>query len=1256
MARQVRNPDESGYLFPSRSEWLEVYAHVKPSDYVWPTAGPGEPEGVNVASVLGEYVFGSESSGVDAEDERLMQVPTWANGATAPPETPLDYWSLAKDQRGAYDPATGLLISPAQSAAAAHFRITRGGLSPHGQAYGGFVPTPEYVGDCPDGTSTTAATPQYVIKFTNLKTGEEITYPGTCPETDGHVSFIYEFKPFTIYIGVWVNNGIDPPTVTLDTLPYSDWIQGPYTGGNRLSKTPGEHMARVLNKFAADFRGTPDQRAKRQWNRYAFNVQDFLSSQYLLAPARGTQSSADSIATDYPRLELYGATRFSAGQRLRASGGAYEIEAQLGFVFCSMFIGVAALANDAAFEVLVDGISVKRVDLTPDNASDVVVFSNAIPSGVKVSIRCASEVRLSDSSGGIIAELAEVVSYKPGSHDLWLVLRQGGARVSLLNGTDGFGVDEESSRQIGENYFRWGCITNARGEAGVAGSFAEINSNAVHEAARAMSRCVRILRPERLIAYEVQDGNSILYFDRYEYGAGGYDLGMSGGLPTKEEVSSGSIIPDQVYVVSASGGDQVTYNSTNYNDGDTFTGLPSITTFSLVGTTGKVYLVTQYIADSLLHGRSGDALDGIAPKDIPLESGQLTVGRSYRVDSASGTGSVTYRGRLYTDGDEFDCVNPDIGFVASGDAEVYEANGILETAPREGWSNEWVLDCLFKAFNDSESSVWKRDAYGRYFAFSNRCLFMPKNYSPALDGEARRHIAYGSKVWMAPEAPAGYNYIRNVNKKECDPLDTACIADRLKFYKSCRIYEPPVKVKKTEWVRSDGRWVVKLTLDGRLHSHPSAETSFTTDTSTWDSTTLRITEDYRTADNAVREYLVHKTLGINPSVKIGDAAISSLVQTYPDAPYGTCIPHFFFTQLIPRPYSDDNDRQDLHDSPFVHDWFLMMELYLRAMCEGFVDGATTEQYGCETGINALFDYTFQNLCFDAFGGKHFNTLPTEATRYIRDRDTRPDAPQGFGPLPTCIASSEIFNQFSAAINKLVNVRVILPYKLEQQDVVGTKTLSVTVKNADGTTRNCTASPSGNGFLCKEKPPQPSSFTAGTWHEVTNVSAACSTDFSISPTGPTTFDCDGSNFILTTTRTNANFRWQLTDPDALYAVPESWRDMIDTNGGFLGIYEEQSEVQGAETTDFASSDSCNGTAGKWFVGGSDYLAFNQTNPAGPTLCKIWGNSGSISAPVAGTCAFPGGWVLVAGACTSSVDTTAGIEPVLADGILMTIPRI
>ena len=76
-------------------------------------------------------------------------IPLWYEGAY--PTTPLEWWELAKQQRGAWDPSTGALASPAFSAARSHYRIAMSPRSPHGHAYGGYLPTPYLAGEpCED--------------------------------------------------------------------------------------------------------------------------------------------------------------------------------------------------------------------------------------------------------------------------------------------------------------------------------------------------------------------------------------------------------------------------------------------------------------------------------------------------------------------------------------------------------------------------------------------------------------------------------------------------------------------------------------------------------------------------------------------------------------------------------------------------------------------------------------------------------------------------------------------------------------------------------------------------------------------------------------------------------------------------------------------------------------------------------------------------------------------------------------------------
>ena len=74
LARQIRNPDASQYLWPSRSEYLEVYSTIHPADFDYPLTEADTAEGINVETPLGEFVFGDEDKGVSAEDSRLLAV------------------------------------------------------------------------------------------------------------------------------------------------------------------------------------------------------------------------------------------------------------------------------------------------------------------------------------------------------------------------------------------------------------------------------------------------------------------------------------------------------------------------------------------------------------------------------------------------------------------------------------------------------------------------------------------------------------------------------------------------------------------------------------------------------------------------------------------------------------------------------------------------------------------------------------------------------------------------------------------------------------------------------------------------------------------------------------------------------------------------------------------------------------------------------------------------------------------------------
>jgi len=76
--RQPRNPSEDGFEFPSQSEFYDIFQSLEPETNegtTWPTLGPGLPTGMNLASPLGQFVFGIEDpqgvAGLSSEDVRL---------------------------------------------------------------------------------------------------------------------------------------------------------------------------------------------------------------------------------------------------------------------------------------------------------------------------------------------------------------------------------------------------------------------------------------------------------------------------------------------------------------------------------------------------------------------------------------------------------------------------------------------------------------------------------------------------------------------------------------------------------------------------------------------------------------------------------------------------------------------------------------------------------------------------------------------------------------------------------------------------------------------------------------------------------------------------------------------------------------------------------------------------------------------------------------------------------------------------------
>ena len=1092
--RQVRNSSEDGFAFPSLGEFFEVYQHVDPTEYEWPLSGPGEAEGANLASVMNAFVFGAAAFGLDDEATRMAEFPWDVSEPSA-----ADAWELAKAQRGAWDPETGGIASPAFNAARSHWRIRYNRTSPHGNSYGGYAPTPTIGADCAD-----AAEVNYEFKFTNLEDGSTTTYPGSCSENPGDVAGIVTL-PWAYY--VVLNDG------TVDILPSNEWVEGPYTGEGSLMKQDADGISRMLNTFAREFRGSNAQRTVAEYHlQKAFDFQRFANKQYHLAPQVGTESGG-LVSAYYPLASI--TIDADAGTKLGWNTGGTERAWHASGVLASGLIWGTNLRASVVVELVDEGEVLETFTVSPGDTPRLWFPAEPLRP-VNLSVRVASELQF-DGSGTLNFEFTELMEYRPNVHDYAVFLRL----ATVSNGTpDGVGTNETQAKEVGEGYFRTGCLWNINGKGDIDPKPAAVNRNAIWDAARRFSKCVRLIRRQELWtpnAYAVQDGKSILWFKRRV-------TGIAGAAP--------------------------------------------------------------------------DAWDGIAPAVDRIVSGDIQEGITYECRTSAG---AVYNGKTYQNGERF------VGVAGKTEynGECWEANGIKATAPPGGYSNRWLIGFEFKPYRIDENSIWKPSVVADYFPIQNRC------HLDALDigGDAslRSHFAYGETASgrvRYPESPAGYNYAElggsaffgflNVNGITCDPLDTVCIEDRMNFYKSCRIYEPDIEIESVEWEQGTGNdEVIKVTLKSRLHHCDEADASISEDSNSWDIAALQA-EPYRSHENAIREYILQQTKGTTPVFKIGDQAATGALETEPDNPVATIYPTFRLTKLIPEPYSDGQYTPlSPRKTRCEHDPVAMMELYLRAMCEGYVDGETTASYACESGTVSLFDFTFESLCLQATGNRWLNAFPWEDATFNR---------AGHGPLPNTEMLASTFNQFVRSVNLLDTVRVMLPCNAEKAVATADVTENLPAFSGDGSVAAC----GGGGEVWRESTvlpvPEPDLGSAvwepaGGGHDIISSSVM-------------TGVCSGTDWEQVTSRDAVKFRFAPMDADLIYALPETWRSQFEGEPRVLVQIIKTHKILTREVTAvFGDAEDCAGN--KWIVDGSHWLKFPQVNLVSETVCLV--GAGTFTAP-------------------------------------------
>lgn len=371
--RQVRNP--FGDLFPPQGEFFTVYQNLNPEDATWPVQGPGESEGANVNSQMPLFVFGVDHGrqGFFGEADRLTN--PGAGGIDLDPsdltagDSPRGLWNLAKSQRGAWDANTGGLGSPALQAAVSHGYIRYNATSPHGVDYGGYLPSPDRVGDCASGGGDQAPPQNYTIVFTKLDgLGTTLTY-GTCPENAGDLAGVYQ-TPFAYLLFLFGGQVI--------SLPATKWVEGPYTSNPALRKTQNYFLDRAVNAFIGDFRGTPAQQ-KEGGLSHAFNFQTFLTRQYHLAPQRG-QEVTGAVLPQYRRMT-------ASGSRIILAGTVLSIPAIVpaGFVVTGFYLEARGLVQECTLELYRAGLKVTEATLAIQHDATwqaLVILDNQVPGGL----------------------------------------------------------------------------------------------------------------------------------------------------------------------------------------------------------------------------------------------------------------------------------------------------------------------------------------------------------------------------------------------------------------------------------------------------------------------------------------------------------------------------------------------------------------------------------------------------------------------------------------------------------------------------------------------------------------------------------------------------------------------------------------------------------------------------------------------------------------------------------------------------------
>lgn len=1057
---QVRNSDEFGNMPPmGEFFWLYQLLDGENDPGEWPAMGPGEPEGANVVSPFCAFTFGVELAGYPGEEGRISDpaFPLWLG--FNPPATNEEFWTLGKYQRGAIDFQTGEQNAPAIECARSAQYLNYGNLmTPYGKGHGGFFPTPnELSPSCGSDESTGIDIPSFEIFFTALAAG----------------------VPTSGYHGTLSTNGEGKAVVTYSgSCPY--WTEFPAPGHvQAIVRFPDAYFVAVLN---GSMQVVWDVFPTETWIEGPYTNDGTLSrydGQHIARGVwafvndfRGTPAQRNPDDFDIEKI-AFSFQEYHSRQNLlspnRGAGGAFGLSPI--YPFCKS----------------TPAEKVKKGSLftftTPIRGTSYAYHSGYVLAGMFAKATgLAAPVLLHVKDGPTILQ---TISLSPDAPTALHYLPNAVTPKKLLVefATEGAFTDAsgqivlEFTEQLAHKPNYWDAYlllrqSATKGGFSFEGSFLD-GSGTDQEAATAFYK------------------NYLTFGVIYN--------------PTAAGIRSidAAISSNPVYDAARRQSREMMRMARHQE----------LISYEVLG--GKSILRFNRYAYGK-HNTKADIFHGIAPSYKP--AAKVQEGIEYVVRSHTG-GTVTYAGRVYPHNARFKGFAGITKFSASGDGQIFEYEGIRPDAPKNGWSNEWLMSMDTRVYHPSPSSLWKEDAYGDWYLFNDRCLFYAYNMPPQLhrvaDLPADEVGSATSALHLSPESPPGYRYLLGMNA----PSGLAPLGynDHAKFCSSCQVYTQPYELESAtvEFVPG-GADIVRLVLKTRLRSHPDAQPSLDRDALDWNHSNI-YAEDYRTDDNAVCMYMMKKYVGLDgPATwKLGDSAFVSFVTGLPDNPFGSILPRFYFTSLVKKPCAsgayDDRSRITIEE-------LRKCERKLKAWCEGTIDGMTTKAHFCGGGQSA-YDYTFENLCRDAFSGREIA-----------------DFVGGFGPQVNTEFKASIFNKLASCVDLLNRFRIdgLMQFQHRELNYYG-----ATDKFADYGNGVCPPGPNTVWYF-QGCPPGASLYDTGAWGGSSGFTAWASASGGLC--GPS-----GQPLSLTFSQQRKDIEYRyLATPGFENAIPNHVQDLIDSN--------------------------------------------------------------------------------------------------------------